>query len=532
MSYTQRLSQCFFSDTTSGFSIDWSAGGLDLTVPDSTATLVPAALKELKELEAGAVANQDEQRMVGHFWLRDSGRAPSSEITADIDETKTAVLNFVSAVHSGKISAAGGNSFKYVVLAGIGGSALGPQLLETALRAHDAPMSCYYLDNTDPAGFVDTVAAIPDLSRTLCIVISKSGGTRETRNAMLWMEQAFTEAGVSPASQMVAVTQEGSLLDKHAVANQWLARFPMWDWVGGRVSLWSAVGILPAALLGIDVEGLLAGAKHMDELTRNETVAKNPALILALHWYHLGKGQGERSLVMLPYRDQLEKLSKYMQQLVMESIGKKLNRKGEVVHQGLYVLGNKGSTDQHSYVQQLRDGLDSFIAHFIEVRKDTATLSTSALQKKALAVIDEGATAGDYLLGFLQGTRAALKDAGRPSLLLSIAEVNAFSMGMLLALFERSVSFYATFIDVNAYHQPGVEAGKKAAERVLEVQRIVLEELASGSETDLAGVIERTGLEAEVDYVFAILRHLAENDRIAVRRGTTPLEDRYTAVKN
>jgi glucose-6-phosphate isomerase len=516
----------FFSDATSGFSLDWSRGQVSSERSKELEKLAESALAAMADLEAGGIANPDEGRMVGHYWLRTPEKSPDTEIANQIEETRDAVLRFIEDVHSGVVKGAAGKPFKHLVLAGIGGSALGPQLLDSALAEQGAPMDCYYLDNTDPAGLVDTVNAIPDLSQTLCVVISKSGGTRETRNAMLWMERVFGEADIDAAKHMVAVTQEGSKLDSHARENSWLARFPMWDWVGGRVSLWSAVGLLPAGLIGIDVKALLAGAAHMDALTRSDTADENPALVTALHWYELGGGKGERTLVMLPYRDQLEKFSKYLQQLVMESIGKKQDLDGAEVHQGLYVMGNKGSTDQHSYVQQLRDGLSNFIAHFVEVREDAAVKS-AGLGELAAADIEEDATAGDYLLGFLQGTRIALSEAGRPSLLYSIPQVTAFNVGMLLALFERAVGYYATLINVNAYHQPGVEAGKKAAGRVLEVQKLVLSELADGTEKNITEIVEASGLSEELDYVFAILRHLAANKRLIASEAKDPFEVRY-----
>ena len=164
-------------------------------------------------------------------------------------------------------------------------------------------------------------------------------------------------------------------------------------------------------------------------------------------------------MVVLPYKDSLVLFSKYLQQLIMESLGKELDLDGKVVHQGLAVYGNKGSTDQHAYIQQLRDGVNNFFACFIEVRKG---------REGASIEVDPGTTSADYLQGFFRGTRKALHAAGRKSLTLSIPEVTPFQLGLLIALFERAVSFYASLVNINAYHQPGVEAGKKAAGTFLE----------------------------------------------------------------
>jgi len=260
---------------------------------------------------------------------------------------------------------------------GIGGSALGPQFVNNALKTTAAPMDLFFFDNTDPDGMSRVLAGIPDLSKTLVIVISKSGGTKETRNGQLVAKDAFTRAGLSFGRHFVAVTGEGSELDKTAEKEGWIAGFPMWDFVGGRTSETSAVGLLPAALQGIDIDQLLAGARHMDELTRRHALKENPAALLSLAWYHLGNGRGERAMVILPYNDRLELFSRYLQQLVMESLGKELDRDGKVVNQGISVYGNKGSTDQHAYVQQLRDGLNNFFAILIEVLKDPQTAEAS-----------------------------------------------------------------------------------------------------------------------------------------------------------
>ncbi|MDD2336742.1 MAG: glucose-6-phosphate isomerase, partial [Geobacteraceae bacterium] len=133
----------------------------------------------------------------------------------------------------------------------------------------------------------------------------------------------------------------------------WLARFPMWDWVGGRTSVTSVVGLLPAALQGIDIDAFLEGASRCDALTRLPSNHKNPAARLALVWFHATSGKATRDMVVLPYKDRLLLFSRYLQQLVMESLGKEKDLSGKVVHQGLSVYGNKGSTDQHAFVQQL-----------------------------------------------------------------------------------------------------------------------------------------------------------------------------------
>jgi glucose-6-phosphate isomerase len=181
------------------------------------------------------------------------------------------------------------------------------------------------------------------------------------------------------------------------------------------------------------------------------------------------------------------------------------------------VYGNKGSTDQHAYVQQLRDGVNNFFATFIEVAKDRDTAGFE---------VEPGFTSGDYLQGFLRGTRKALADKGRESITLTISEVSAFSLGLLVGLFERAVSFYATLVNVNAYHQPGVEAGKKAATDFLKQMSAVLAALSSTAATaeDLAA---KVGI--DVEDAWHMLSHLAANGRAKLTPGATPAEDSFTA---
>jgi glucose-6-phosphate isomerase len=288
-------------------------------------------------------------------------------------------------------------------------------------------------------------------------------------------------------------------LDKTAESEGWLKRFPMEDWVGGRTSVTSVVGLLPAALQGINFDELLIGAKLMDAKTRVHDVAQNAAMKMALAWYKATNGKGEKDMVVLPYKDSLVLLSKYLQQLIMESLGKKEDLDGNVVHQGLTVYGNKGSTDQHAYVQQLRDGVPNFFATFIEVRQ--------ALED--IFEVDGTFTAGDYLQGFLRGTRQALAESGRQSITISIPNVQELTLGMLIALFERTVSFYAALININAYHQPGVEAGKKAASVFLALLGKVRDAITETPET-AAQIAARLGEDEES--VYHCLVHIAEND--------------------
>ena len=517
----QNFQQHYLDLPELGMSIDTSLMVPPDELPQALDKLFRNAFQQMRELEEGSLANPDENRMVGHYWLRNPELAPSAEIKKVICDTLGKILQFAKQIQQKIIQPQQADSFRNVLLLGIGGSALGPQFVQNALASEADQMQFYFLDNTDPDGIDQVMASIgKELNMTLTLVISKSGGTKETRNAMLEVRHVYESSGLDFSKHTVAVTGEGSQLDQLAENENWLRRFPMWDWVGGRTSVLSAVGLLPAALQGLDIEEILNGAKIMDGLTRRKDVSKNPAAMLAWMWHHAGAGQGEKAMVMLPYKDRLLLFSRYLQQLVMESLGKEKDFAGKTVHQGLTVYGNKGSTDQHAFVQQLREGPADFFVTFIEVLRD---------RKNASIEVEPGITSGDFLQGFLLGTREALFQNGRSSLTITLEEINPKSLGALIALFERAVGLYATLIGINAYHQPGVEAGKRAAEDVIELSLKIQSHLKSNpaqqfSASSLAEILEET---AKISTVFKLLEHLAANGRLQKFSGSDPFSACY-----
>lgn len=475
---------------------------------------VQRAFAEMDALEEGAISNPDEDRMVGHYWLRNSTLAPTPELRAKIDEPLLRLKAFAADILSGRITAPNGQPFTTCLVIGIGGSALGPELVADALSAHGLAMR--FLDNTDPDGIRRVLGTLP-LDRTLVVVISKSGGTPETRNGMVLAQAFFRKHGCVFARQAVAITGVNSKLDKVAQEEDWLLRLPMEDWVGGRTSETSVVGMLPAALQGADIDSLLKGAADMDARTRTKDARTNAAMRLALAWYSVGEGRGSRDMVLLPYKDSLVLFSKYLQQLIMESLGKAEDLDGHTVNQGISVYGNKGSTDQHAYVQQLRDGINNFFVTFIEVRR----CSDDANE------VEPGFTAGDYLQGFLRGTRKALAEKGRFSITISIPTVNAYTLGALIALFERTVGFYASLIHINAYHQPGVQAGKLAANDFLKLLALTRSSLTQTPAT-AEQIAEAQKTDPEDTY--HALVHLAESNHAAWSQGICAEQDTFRTL--
>jgi glucose-6-phosphate isomerase len=477
-------------------------------------TMQPAierAFTSMEALEKGAIANPDEKRMVGHYWLRAPQMAPSPEIRRDIEAGLDQVKSFAARIHAQ-------GRFKQFLSIGIGGSALGPMFVADALGGPADRMRAHFIDNTDPDGIERILKSLQGkLSETLAIVTSKSGGTPETHNGMTLVAREYEREGLNFPEHAVAITMAGSKMDQLAAGQAWLERFPMFDWVGGRTSELSAVGLLPAALQGIDIDGMLAGAAACDAATRDRETLKNPAALLALMWHHTTGGRGRKDMVVLPYKDRLLLFSRYLQQLVMESLGKQRDLEGTLVEQGISVYGNKGSTDQHAYVQQLRDGVNNFFLTFLRVLEAGGDAEE----------VQAGATAGDFLHGFLLGTREALWESGRESLTITVRRVDARTIGALIALFERAVGLYATLVNINAYHQPGVEAGKKAAAAVLNVQAAVVAGLTAEPRTAEEVAAKAGGL--GVEDVYLVLEHLAANGR-ARREGTHPGNSRFSSV--
>jgi len=522
----RRYQEWLYFNQDLGFYLDVSRMRFDDSLVSALEPKFAKAFRDMAALEQGAIANPDENRMVGHYWLRNPELAPL-HLKDDIEENLRQIETFVAQVHNGAIRPPNAPRFTDVLSIGIGGSALGPQFVDEALASEFPLLAIHFIDNTDPAGIDRILNRLKDrLPSTLVIVTSKSGGTPETRNGMMEVKQVFQQQGLHFPAQAVAVTMLGSKMDELERVEGWLAEFPMFDWVGGRTSEMSSVGLLSASLIGIDIRALLAGAKAMDDATRVPELRRNPAALLALSWYYAGNGKGEKDMVILPYKDSLVLFSRYLQQLVMESLGKEKDLDGNIVNQGLAVYGNKGSTDQHAYVQQLREGVANFFVVFIEVLKDRVGASIE---------VEPEVTTGDFLSGFLQGTRQALYENHRDSITLTLPEVNPQTIGALIALFERAVGLYAALININAYHQPGVEAGKKAAGVLLALQKKILAILkTSDNLVDLATLAAQAGAADQVEHVYKIVRHLAANQRGVLLQGDMAKPDslmiRYQAT--
>ena len=472
-------------DPESGFSIGFAGMNFDAGDLAAMAERNASAMREMAKIEAGEIKNPDEHRKVTHFTDRIS--YPESPLFAEVER-------FAADIRAGRVRGGAGETFDAVVVNGIGGSALGPQLMQFAANGpywnektreqRGGNLKIYFLDNTDSAEFRDLLEVMVP-ARTLHLVVSKSGGTQETKNNLIAMEKFYAEKGLDFARHAAAVTMPGSELDKYAHEKGFLAVFAMAESIGGRTSETSIVGHVPAALTGVDFKSFLAGACAMDRWTREAELTRNPAALLAAMWYISGNGRGDRNMVIVPYSDRLILMSRYLQQLVMESLGKELDRDGKVVNQGLNVFGNKGGTDAHAFIQQLNDGRNDFFATFIEVLEDAARLPISG-----------DIAMGDYLHGFLAGLSAALLKKKRQVILIKLPKLDVFALGQLIALYERAVAIYAEFININAFHQPGVQAYKLAAKGVLALRGQLFEALKKNPVTcaDACAIAAAAGL--------------------------------------
>ena len=461
------------------------------TVASDSEEMGPS-LAAMAALESGAMANADEGRQVGHYWLRAPSKAPDPAIAQKIRDTNERIRNFDP------------EWCDTVLMLGVGGSALGPELALDALRPKDG-RKFLLIDTVDPAGIHRTLEDM-DPRTTLVVVASKSGGTVETRQALRIVEDLFIQSAVIFKDHAVAITSPGSALE--ALAVDWSAVFHVWEWVGGRTSVTSAIGLLPMHLCGVDTEAFLAGARDMDTWTR-QPFPDNPAAHLASVWIDSNKS----SLAVIPYCDPLRHLSRYLQQLIMESLGKAQDRKGERIHAGLTVFGNKGSADQHAIVQQLRDGPDDVIVHLIEC---AATAGETSLLSDA----------ADLQFALFSGTRDAMVEVGRPTVSISIPHMTPGTLGALIALFERTVGIAAELLDINAYNQPGVEAGKRAARFQLDQLKVVEGHLNDNPFT-AKEIANTLGLNTQT--VWRLCVHLTNMGRAKCDRGKSAFNDLFRA---
>jgi len=362
--------------------------------------------------------------------------------------------------------------FKYFVVLGIGGSALGPLMAFNALchlHYNELPPSkrkgpkFYVEDNVDPVR-MQALLDVIEPEKTCFNVISKSGATSETMAQYLIIANELKKAGVDLTENMIFTTDasKGNLIK---IDNEFGGKFKKYilpDGVGGRFSELCPVGLLPAAVLGIDIKGMLAGAAYMDSLCSKPQVSKNPALALAVLHY-ITMNQGKNIHVLMPYSDNLKLIADWYCQLWAESLGKAVDYDGNLVNAGTTPVKSLGVTDQHSQVQLYIEGPYDKVITFISV-ENYATEMTIA--KGCENIPDVGFLGGHTMEELIQAenkaTAYALMRAGRMNYTINMPEVNAFTLGQLMFMLELQTAYAGALLNINTFNQPGVEDGKKA----------------------------------------------------------------------
>ena len=378
-----------------------------------------------------------------------------NEIVADIIETAKNIKK----------------KFDNFVVLGIGGSALGPIAVFQALchlRHNELPKSkrkapkLYVEDNVDPERMVALLDVL-DLDKTIFNVVTKSGATSETMaQYLIIMDILKKRYGDKAKEHMIATTSahKGNLI-KIAQAED-LKTFYIPDGVGGRFSELCPVGLLPAAVVGIDIKALLAGAAYMDKLCKSKDIKKNPALISALLEY-LSMKNGKNISVMMPYADSLKYIADWYCQLWGESLGKAVDNDGNEVFVGQTPVKALGVTDQHSQVQLYREGPFDKVITLIAVKnyRDTVKISDGCKDIPDVNFLC-GHTMNELITAEREATEYALTTAHRLNYTITLPEVNAFTIGQLLFMFEMETAYAGAMLNIDTFNQPGVEGGKNA----------------------------------------------------------------------
>jgi len=460
-----------FSREAEGLLLDFSRQRLDRDALAALAGLADAAglRARVEAMFTGEIVNASERRQALHTLLRTPASATIAPkvvpLHAELLATRARVANFVSAVHTAKRKSATDARFTDVVNIGIGGSDLGPAMAVEALRPfHTGHLRCHFVSNVDGTQFTDLIDEL-DPARTLFIICSKTFTTQETlanaRRARAWIADRLGEAAVR--AHFAAVSTNAAAMDAFDIAAD--ARFAMWDWVGGRYSLWSAVGLVIELAIGTaNFEAMLAGAHAMDRHFRSAAWTDNlPALLGALaHWNR--NAFGCSSHAVLPYTQRLARLPSYLQQLEMESLGKSVTHDGQPVagDTGAVIWGEAGSNGQHSFFQLLHQGTANVSIDFLLPLRAAADRAADELVIANCLAQAQALTVGH------ESPAPERRHAGsRPLTLIAIERLDPATLGRLIALYEHKVFVESVLWKVNPFDQWGVELGKKLCNELL-----------------------------------------------------------------
>ena len=487
----QSVAALFAADPTRAETLRCEAAGLDLDFSkqrlDHNALEALLALAEsadlsgaYAELISGAELNITEQRAVLHTLLRGTAADALPHLYSDVQNTLTAMRTLVENVHQGNHRGFTNAQLTDVVNIGIGGSDLGPRMVCQALADPNVPLRAHFVANVDPQDLDDVLAPL-DPATTLFVICSKTFTTEETLSnatrARAWLMAAGAQES-DIAKHMVAVTSRVERAVAFGIASE--CCYPLWDWVGGRYSLWSAIGLSIALNQGWDAfHQLLEGAHALDIHTRDNRGASNLPLMMALLEYWNTQFCGVDSHVVLPYAQRLVALPDFLQQLTMESNGKRVDLQGNALAQQSAPLlwGSAGTIGQHSYYQLLHQGTRRFSADIIlpltngDVDQDAhRKLAANALAQSRALMIGRSPSEAQALCQQRQqepSLATHLEMPGNhPHSLLLFDQVDPWHLGALIAAYEHKTFFLSRLLNINAFDQWGVELGKEIGRQV------------------------------------------------------------------
>lgn len=362
------------------------------------------------------------------------------------------------------------NRFENILVLGIGGSALGGLAVTEALlkpywnllspeQRNNFPR-IFFLDNIDPDGIVGLLDVL-DLSKTLVNVITKSGSTAETMSQfMILKDRLEKELGDDYRKNIVATTDKNIGVLRQIAEQEGYKTFVVPDDVGGRFSVFSAVGLLPFALVGLDIDEIVRGVKDMDLALKNTDINENIAAQNALIHYLLDTQKGKKISVMMPYSSRLKYVSDWYVQLWAESLGKEKNLDGEYVNNGPTPIKAVGATDQHSQIQLYNEGPNDKIINFIRVEEFDTNLEIPKIFEYTGIGYLGGKTINDLINAEADATRVTLADYNKPTVTISIPKINGYYVAQLLYMLEVQTAIAGALYNINAFDQPGVEQAK------------------------------------------------------------------------
>lgn len=394
---------------------------------------------------------------------RKNGKMDWRELPYNQEEVCNEIISYVEEVK---------DKFESFVVLGIGGSALGPISVQQAINhpfyneisreKRNGYPKFYVVDNVDPEKLVYLFETI-DITKAMFNVISKSGSTSETMSQFMIIKKALEEKIGDKTSEHIVCTtdkENGNLIKIAKEENYKTFTIP--SGVGGRFSELTPVGLLPAAICGIDIKELLKGAAIMDEICKEDDIYKNPAFMYAILNY-LSIKKGKNMCVMMPYADSLKFISDWYAQLWAESLGKKFDNNGKIVNVGSTPIKALGATDQHSQVQLYTEGPFDKIITFIGVDKFKKSITIPEIYTDIPSLgFLAGVTQDDLIKTEQIATEYALLRSGKPNMTITLPEVNENTLGQLLYFFEVTTAFMGELLNINAFDQPGVEEGKNA----------------------------------------------------------------------